>query len=588
MNQEGRHPGEMVSAALRELQEAVAEAHNANLREAPARLKEEVTHTLAFAEKMTPDRTPEEIDTAKLALRVALDRLRIDPDAATIGELQEMVRTGKLTYERLVRMYLARIDLYSARTVRLNAIACLNPNAIRLAMERDAAVQADPSLAAGLFGIPVLIKDNIGTAAADGMPTTAGSIALANHFPAEDAFVVRQLKKSGAVILGKTNLSEFANFITFGMRNGYSSLHGQVLNPYGPDVLDVSGSSSGSGAAAAAALAAVTVGTETSGSILSPAALNSLVGLKPTVGLVSRNGVIPLAHSQDTAGPMGRNVSDVAALLTAMQGYDPDESYLPMGADNEIEITESYLGERLKNYAEDLRVDGLQGKVLGVYRTPDKEETPDVHEVFLCAVQALRDQGAKIVYAGNGGDLADELPKQPDTKVLFYDFKEDIEQYLLAQAQPALAEDGETEIRSLADIVNYNRRYPERIPYGQSILEECLQYDMTPGSKDAQTSLEHRAEDLKYSRKNGLNALFSKYGLDGLIAMNGAATAIAAMAGYPSITVPAGYCTAEGSQGQPINLQITGDAFTEDSLIRMGYAFEQATKARIAPEMTVR
>ncbi len=575
--------------ALQDLKSVVQQAKSVNLKDYPAAYAEDVRYALSMVGSLTPNSTVYKINEARLTLQVALDSLTMDLEKATIADMQAAVKAGKLTYEQLVKMYLTRIDLYNNYTVKLDAVASLNPKAIELAKASDAAVKADPSKAAGMFGIPVLIKDNIGTAKEDGMPTTAGSIALANNYPEDDSFLAGQLKKSGAIILGKTNLSEFANFITSGMRNGYSTLQGQVLNPYKPNVLDVSGSSSGSGSAGAAALAAITIGTETSGSILSPSQRNSLVGLKPTVGLVSRSGIIPLSHSQDTAGPMGRDVADVATLLSAIQGYDPDDIHINMGVDNDVTVDETYFKEHTEaDYTDYLKEDGLEGKVLGVYRTPNKETQPDVYEAFQKAIQVLKDQGATIVYAANGGDMADELPAAPASKVLYYDFKEDIENYLKAQKNPVLASDNKTVITSLQDIIDYNKKHLDVLKYGQTILEESVTYDMTPGSANYKTRDEQRAADVAYARKNGINYLLDKYKLDGLVGLNGATTGIAAKAGYPSITVPTGYRTAEGGNGEPINLQITGSAFTEEKLIEMGYAYEQATQARVAPGLTVK
>jgi amidase len=576
------------TTAMNDLKAVVQEAKRINLKEYPATYLDNVKYALSMAQTITPNNTVDKINETRLTLRVALDTLTIDLEKSTIADMQAMVKDKKLTYEKLVNMYLTRINLYSSHSVKLNAVAIINPNAIKLAKESDVAVKADPSKATGMFGIPVLIKDNIGTVGTDGMPTTAGSIALAYNYVLEDSFLATQLKKSGAIILGKTNLSEFANFIAQGMKNGYSTLHAQVLNPYLPGVLDVSGSSSGSGASGAAALAAITIGTETSGSILSPSAINSLVGLKPTVGLVSRKGIIPLSHSQDTAGPMGRDVSDVAALLTVMQGYDPNDLHINMGVDNEIQVDESYLKSHMEDYTSYLKKDGLKDKVLGVYNIPDKDKQPDLYAALQKAIQVLQDQGAKIVYASNGGAMVSELPTAPASKVLYYDFKQDIESYLKSQVNPILASDNKTVIKSLQDIITYNSTHPDVLKYGQSILQQSQGYDMTPGSQDYLAYLDQRAADIQYSRKNGINYLLTKYKLDALIGLNGATTGIAAKAGYPSITVPASYRTADGSNGQPINLQITGDAFTEDQLIQMGYAFEQATKARIAPGMAVK
>ncbi|WP_339278730.1 amidase family protein [Paenibacillus sp. FSL W8-1187] len=576
------------TAALNRLKAVVEEAKKLQLNDYPAEYAAQVKHALSKVSNLTPNSPVFNIDQTRLQLRVAIDTLTIDLQKATISDIQAMVKSGKLSYEKLFQMYFSRIDLYNTHTVQLNAVSSLNPNALKLAAAADAAVKADPSKAAGMFGIPVLIKDNIGTDDADGMPTTAGSIALANNFVADDSYVAAQLKKSGAIILGKTNLSEFANFITRGMKNGYSTLNGQVLNPYLPGVLDVSGSSSGSGSAGAAALSAITIGTETSGSILSPSMRNSLVGLKPTVGLVSRSGIIPLAHSQDTAGPMGRNVADVASLLTAIQGYDASDIPINMGVDNEIVVDESYLAPRMEDYTAYLKKDGLKGKVLGVYSIPNQETQPDLYKAFTEVIKTLQAQGASIVYGANGAGMSSELPAAPASKVLYYDFKQDIEHYLSSQKNPIVASDKQTVIKSLQDVIDYNKKNLSVLKYGQSILEESVAYDMTPGSADYASYEKDRAADIAYSRKNGINYLLDKYKLDALIGLNGATTGIAAKAGYPSITLPASYRTAEGSNGEPVNLQITGDAFTEEQLIQMGYAFEQATHARIAPGMAVK
>lgn len=574
--------------ALKNLYNLYHEAKAINLAAYPAEYANQVKHAISMVNDITPNSTVYKINQTRLHLQVAVDTLKIDLQKSSIADIQEAVKAGKITYVELVNMYLTRINLYSSHSVQINAIATLNPKALALATQADKAVKADPSKATGMFGIPVLIKDNIGTTKADEMATTAGSIALANNFVADDAFIVSQLKEDGAIILGKTNLSEFANFITSGMRNGYSTLGGQVLNPYLPNVLDVSGSSSGSGAAGAAALAAITIGSETSGSILSPSFRNSLVGLKPTLGLVSRSGIIPLAHSQDVAGPMGRNVADVAMLLSSIQGYDEKDLYINMGIDNEIVVDEAYLADKMENYTDYLKEDGLKGKTLGVYRIPDKETQPDIYEVFMESIRVLEEQGAKIVFGKDGDGMMGEIPSAPASKVLYYDFKQDIESYIQSQKNPIIASDGETEIKSLSDVIAYNKKNLALLKYGQTILEESNGYDMTPGSDDYKKYESQRAADIEYSRKNGINYLLDKYELDGLIGMNGATTGIAAKAGYPSITVPAGYRTAEGGNGEPIGLQITGDAFSEEKLIEMGYAFEQATKVRVAPGMAVK
>ncbi len=587
------------AAALSNLEDLIAQAQEVSLKGEDPELAADVEYALAQAKAMTLQATLDDINTAGLSLQVALDTLVIDLNYATIDDMQTMVKEGNLTYARLVQMYLTRIDLYNNHTIKINAIRALNENALSEAAKCDEAVKADPSKATGMFGIPVIIKDNINTQASDGMPTTAGSIALANNYTEEDAFLVKQIKNAGAIILGKTNLSEFANFITSGielpdgttvrMPSGYSTLGGQVLCPYKPGVINPSGSSSGSGAGGAAALAAITIGTETSGSILSPTRANSLVGLKPTVGLVSRSGVIPLSHSQDTAGPMGRNVSDVALFLSAMQGYDSADNEMYVGVDNDILVDQDYFNEKAEpDYTAYLDEDGLQGKRLGVYSIPNKETQPDVYEAFVKAIETLEAKGATIVYANNesGTAMSTLLPEAPSSRVLYYDFALDIQNYLdsLSNHNISLAN---SSITSLNDIIAFNKLYPERLKYGQTILEECAGYDISPESQDMQTAAEQRAADVEYSRKNGINYLLDTYDLDALISLNGGTTGIAAKAGYPSISLPTGYRTVENNN-ESINLQFTGDAFTEETLIAMAYSYEQATNARIAPGMAVK
>ncbi len=429
------------------------------------------------------------------------------------------------------------------------------------------------------------------------MPTTAGSVALANNFAADDAVIVKKLRAQGAVILGKTNLSEFANFITNGVRradgsieampSGYSTLGGQVLCPYKPGVINPTGSSSGSGAGCAAGFAALAIGTETSGSILNPATANSLVGIKPTVGLISRRGIIPLSHSQDTAGPMTRTVTDAAILLEAMKCFDEQDYPVTAGCNDEL-VTPEYWREHTEYYPACLRSDGLQGKRLGVYVKPDAVESSDLYAVFISLLQQLKSSGAVIVFDENGQNM-DEIAKQGRnelpwvSELLHLDFAKDIQGYLdgLSEHRISLAK---TEIRNLHDIIAFNKCYPERLLYGQSILERCAEYDISPCSQDMQRAQIVHDEEIYWSRTQTLDKLFAKYNLDALISVNGGTTRIAAKAGYPSITVPAGYRDAAHDQ-YPINLQFTGQAFSEGNLLAMAYAFEQYSKARRAPGM---
>ena len=318
-----------------------------------------------------------------LHLQVLLDKALLDVDNTDIWTIQMLVRKGKLSYKKLVEIFLHRIYYYNDVGIGINAIRAVNECALEEAEKCDEAIAKNKELAQGLFGIPILVKDNIETESALGLPTTAGSIAFAKNYAEQDAVFLAQLRQQGAIILAKTNLSEFANFITNGVKradgtvepmpSGYSSLGGQVLCPYKPGVINPAGSSSGSGAGCAAAMAAVAIGTETSGSILNPATANSLVGIKPTVGLISRRGIIPLSHSQDTAGPMARNVSDAAVLLEAMKCFDALDMPVTAGENNAL-VTEQYWQSHTSDYTKALRKDGLQGMRLGIYVKPSEAD----------------------------------------------------------------------------------------------------------------------------------------------------------------------------------------------------------------------
>lgn len=471
-----------------------------------------------------------------LHLQVLLDKALLDVDDTDIWTIQMLVRKGKLSYKKLVEIFLHRIYYYNDVGIGINAIRAVNEFALEEAEKCDEAIAKNKELAQGLFGIPILVKDNIETESALGLPTTAGSIAFAKNYAEQDAVFLAQLRQQGAIILAKTNLSEFANFITNGveradgtvepMPSGYSSLGGQVLCPYKPGVINPAGSSSGSGAGCAAAMAAVAIGTETSGSILNPATANSLVGIKPTVGLISRRGIIPLSHSQDTAGPMARNVSDAAVLLEAMKCFDALDMPVTAGENNAL-VTEQYWQSHTSDYTKALRKDGLQGMRLGIYVKPSEA---DILNLWQNTLQRLQELGAVLVYSEKGEAL-DYIVKNNATE----------------------------------------------LPW----VSELLHLDF---ASDMQRARQVQLEEIAWSRTATLDKLFQQYNLDALISFNGGTTRIAAKAGYPSITVPAGYRDVAHDQ-YPVNLQFTGQAFSEFKLIGMAYAFEQATKARKAPGM---
>ena len=471
-----------------------------------------------------------------LHLQVLLDKALLDVDDTDIWTIQMLVRKGKLSYKKLVEIFLHRIYYYNDVGIGINAIRAVNEFALEEAEKCDEAIAKNKELAQGLFGIPILVKDNIETESALGLPTTAGSIAFAKNYAEQDAVFLAQLRQQGAIILAKTNLSEFANFITNGveradgtvepMPSGYSSLGGQVLCPYKPGVINPAGSSSGSGAGCAAAMAAVAIGTETSGSILNPATANSLVGIKPTVGLISRRGIIPLSHSQDTAGPMARNVSDAAVLLEAMKCFDALDMPVTAGENNAL-VTEQYWQSHTSDYTKALRKDGLQGMRLGIYVKPSEA---DILNLWQNTLQRLQELGAVLVYSEKGEAL-DYIVKSNATE----------------------------------------------LPW----VSELLHLDF---ASDMQRARQVQLEEIAWSRTATVDKLFQQYNLDALISFNGGTTRIAAKAGYPSITVPAGYRDVAHDQ-YPVNLQFTGQAFSEFKLIGMAYAFEQATKARKAPGM---
>jgi len=514
---------------------------------------------------------------------------------ASLSELEFAQRIGRVTSEELVLAYQARIAAYDDAGPELNGILALNAAALSEARARDAERRAG-FVRGPLHGIPVLVKDNIDVA---GMPTTAGSLALAASFPPDDAALVRKLRAAGAVILGKTSLTEFANFLTSGMPSGYHSLGGFGLNPYDPrpapngdgrPVLTPGGSSSGTGIAIAASLAAAGVGTETSGSILSPASSNGLVGLKPTLGLISRDGILPITADQDTPGPMARTVRDCALLLSALAGFDPAD---PATADCAVRN-----GPCPGDYTRFLDKHALVGARIGVPRSPYWD--------FASGPQRSRLRDALNVLEREGAVVLDpfELPDQTAmsargicvsypppgncSSVLLYGFKHDLEQYLegLGPLAP---------MKSLADIVAFNAANPTAVRYGQSIALAAVQLDTSPGSDDTRRYERDRRRDLELFR-GALERAFA--GPDGLPDTGDELDALffpanfgadaPARAGFPSLTVPGRFLdpTATVVNPHPFGITFCGPAWSEPRLIALGYAFEQATRYRQTPTST--
>lgn len=472
-----------------------------------------------------------------------------DPFEKTLPELQSAMEAEGLSALELVEYYLDRIRRYDQGGPRLNSVLETNPEARQIAQALDQE-RARKGPRGPLHGIPVMLKDNLDTA--DSLHTSAGSLAMQASRAPRDAFVVARLRAAGAILLGKANMTEWANFMTIGMKNGYSSRGGQVLNPYGPG-FDPGGSSTGSGVAVSANLCAVAVGTETSGSILSPANNNSLVGIKPTLGLVSRSGIIPISASQDTAGPMARSVTDAAILLSCLAGPDPADPATrrqPAPAD----------------YPRFLEPD-IRGLRVGVPRAVFYEK-PSPAEVAVVegAIQALARLGVQLTDPADipGAAQVFEL----GYTVLLYEFRRDLNRYFrrLGPSSP---------IRSLRELIRYNEAHPETmLRYGQTLLLAAE----AAGGTQSEAYRYARRRDLEVA-KGGLDAAFTQFGLDALAFPAYWGASIGAKAGYPSITLPAGYTP----EGFPVGITLLGPAWSEGTLLRLAYGLEQATRARRPP-----
>ena len=488
-------------------------------------------------------------------------------DEVSLADIAAGLREGKWTSAKLVELYLGRIEAIDRAGPRLNAVIEVNPQAMALARQLDQE-RKDGLVRGPLHGVPILIKDNIETG--DRMGTTAGSLALADWHAPQDAFVAARLRAAGALILGKTNLSEWANFRSTHSTSGWSGRGGQTHNPYALD-RNPSGSSSGSGVAAAANLCAGAIGTETDGSVTSPSSINGIVGIKPTVGLVSRSGIIPISASQDTAGPMARTVRDVAILLSAMTGGDPQDP-----------ATAASKSKAASDYTRFLDPQGLHGARLGIARK-FFENNPPLDRFLSGCVDALKKAGAEVI------DSAD-LPTHgqmdtPEHDVLFYEFKDGLNRYLsrLPPGSPA---------RSVKDLIAYNERNRQReMPFFE---QELFIQSEAKGPLTEAKYVKARADCLRLSRKEGIDAVITKHKLDALVTLTsgpawlidpvngdgdtGGCTTPAAVAGYPHITVPAGFF-----RGLPIGLSFFGAAWSEPTLIKLAYAWEQQAKARSKP-----
>jgi len=485
----------------------------------------------------------------------------------TIFELQSLMENGTLTSKKIVQSYLERIEMIDSNGPCLNSIIELNPDALTIAEELDK--ERKKSGPRGLMhGIPVVLKDNLDTA--DKMMTTAGSLVLLDSIPKRDAFVVEQLRKAGVVILAKANLSEWANFRSEHSSSGWSSRGGQTRNPYALD-RNPCGSSSGSAVAVAANLCSVAVGTETDGSVVCPSHQNGIVGIKPTVGLVSRSGIVPISSTQDTAGPMARTVADAVILLGAIIGIDPRDP-----------ITNESKGKSHTDYTEFLDDDGLKDSRIGVIRTLFGFDVR-VDEILEQCIETMKKKGAVII------DPI-EIPSAKEHwdyeyQVLLYEFKETLNAYLSELGTDA-------PVKSLKEIIEFNEANKDKVMsiFGQDIMIKAQEKE----GLEAKEYLDALENCRKLSRTEGLDKALKESKLDALIAPtggpawltdhitgdhhSGGSSSLAAVSGYASITVPAGYI-----HGLPIGISFIGGPYSEPTLIRIAYSFEQATRIRVSP-----
>jgi len=483
----------------------------------------------------------------------------------TITDLQQKMQSKQFTSRLITELYLKRIDQIDKKGIMLNSVIELNKDALNMAdaMDRE---REKGKVRGPLHGIPVLIKDNINTG--DNMHTTAGSLALADNFAKQDAFIVHKLREAGAVILGKTNLSEWANFRSTHSTSAWSSRGGQTKNPY---ILDrnPSGSSAGTGTAVAANLCVIGIGTETNGSIVSPASVNGLVGIKPTVGLWSRSGIIPISKTQDTAGPMARTVKDATILLGALTGIDTLD-LATLGSKGKVEA----------DYTKFLDTNGLQGKRLGIEKTA-LNDNPAVAALLQEAIKTLKSKGAEVIEIELNKEL--KTINNNEFTVLLYEFKDGLNQYFV---------NANSKIKTLAGVIAFNKQNETKaMPF---FKQETLELAQAKGDLNSKEYLDAVKQTNAGTRKV-IDDILTKYKLDAIIGTtNGPAVCIdlvngdydngfsfsgpAAMAGYPHITVPMGL-----AHGLPVGLSFFSTAYKEGEIIKLGYAYEQASKKRVTP-----
>ncbi|MCF8342644.1 MAG: amidase [Chitinophagaceae bacterium] len=518
-----------------------------------------ISATLGFASSCN-----QPIESQKIEKNKSLDSFELNE--VTVDVLQEKMKSGIYTSRSITQLYLNRIEKIDRSGPHINAIIELNPDALAIADAMDAERKAG-KIRGHLHGIPVLIKDNINTA--DKMQTTAGSLALEGNIAKEDAFIIARLREAGAVLLGKTNLSEWANFRSTNSCSGWSSRGGQTKNPY---ILDHNpcGSSAGSGAAVAANLCAVAIGTETDGSITCPASVNNIVGIKPTVGLLSRSGIIPISSTQDTAGPMARTVKDAAIMLGALTGVDVDDA-----------ITNESAGKLYNDYTPFLDANALKGKKIGV-DLKKKSSNQNLNRILSEAIDLMKSQGAIIIEIDYMSKFV-ELGRY-EYEILQTEFKDGVNKYLSGLSLP---------IKALSDVIKFNKDNEDKaMPYfKQEQLENC---ENTKGINNP--SYQKALVKGRDGARNIINEVMAKHQLDAIIGITmGPACSIdmvygdrwgedsltqpAAMSGYPHISVPAGM-----AYRLPIGLSFFGKAYSEPTLIGMAYAYEKVSNKRVLPE----
>ena len=493
----------------------------------------------------------------------SVDFTEFELNEISIAVLQQKMASGEESSESICQKYLDRISIVDKT---LKSVIELNPDALNIAKKMDEE-RKNNQMRGPLHGIPILIKDNIDTG--DKMLTTAGSLALLGNRAEKDAFIVKKIREAGMVLLGKTNLSEWANFRSTNSSSGWSGRGGQVRNPY---CLDRSpcGSSSGSGAAVAANLCAIAIGTETNGSVVCPSGINGVVGIKPTLGLWSRNGIIPIAHSQDTAGPMARTVTDAALLLGALAEFDPEDA-----------VTHIEKGNIYNDYTQFLNKNGLEGKRIGL-ATNMMGFHKEVDELMKQASKTMQSQGAEII------EFEFEINRKFGTQsyeVLLYEFKADLNAYL--ESHP------NAPFKSLEEIIQFNKDNKEKeMPWFD---QEIMEIAQSKGNLKSEEYLNALQECKKLSREDGIDKEMEKHRLDAIFAptngpawtidwvngdhFGGGSSSPAAVAGYPNITVPAGHV-----HGLPIGISFFGKAWSEPVLLSIAFAFEQATQHRKVPD----